>query len=180
MRILGVDPGSVTTGWGLICGSSAQPELLDSGLIHLRGSDFANRLAFLKRQFEDLVDRLHPDSSAVESPFHGANPRSALQLAHARGVILAGLAAAGVEVVEYTPATVKKSVTGNGRAAKSQVQTMVYKLLATSAHDTSNDLSDALAVALCHQASRGFSSRIPPSAPTRTRRRGRKATPEAR
>lgn len=169
MRILGVDPGSVTTGWGLIGGSSTRPELLDCGVIHLHGSDLAHRLAFLKRRFEELVGRLHPDSSAVESPFHGANPRSALQLAHARGVILASLAAAGVEVAEYTPATVKKSVTGSGRAAKPQVQTMVYKLLSTAAHDTSNDLSDALAVALCHQASHGFSSRLP-----------RTADPEAR
>ncbi len=177
MRILGVDPGSITTGWGFIGGSPSSPELLESGVIHLRGSDFASRLAVLRREFEALVERLHPDTSAVESPFHGANARSALQLAHARGVILAGLAAAGIEVAEYSPATVKKSVTGSGRADKTQVQTMVYRLLATQLRDKSNDLSDALAVALCHQASRSFSARCP--APARAGRRKRAAGPEA-
>jgi len=175
-----VDPGSLTTGWGLIGGSPARPELLDCGVIRLRGADFANRLAVLQREFEELVDRLKPDTSAVESPFHGANPRSALQLAHARGVILASLATAGVEVTEYTPATVKKSVTGNGRAAKPQVQTMVYKLLATPARNASRDLSDALAVALCHQASRSFSARCPRPAQAREGRGKRAADPEAR
>ena len=180
MRILGVDPGSIITGWGLIDGSPSRPELLDCGLIRLSGADFATRLAVLRNQFEELLERLHADSSAVESPFQGTNPRSALHLAHARGVILAGLAAAGIEVAEYTPATVKKSVTGNGRAAKPQVQTMVYKLLATSARSTSSDLSDALAVALCHQASRGFSSRCPRPTPARTGRSGQIVDPETR
>ena len=178
MRILGVDPGSITTGWGLIGGSPSRPELLECGVIRLRGTDFADRLAVLKREIEALVDRLHPDSSAVESLFHGANARSAQQLAHARGVIMASLAAAGVELAEYSPATIKKSVTGSGRADKLQVQTMVYKLLATPARDTSTDLSDALAVALCHQASRNFSARCP--GPTRKERRSRPAEPGVR
>jgi len=180
LRILGVDPGSITTGWGLIGGSPSRPELLDAGVIRLSGADFAIRLGLLKVQFEELIGRLHPDSSAVESPFHAANSRSALQLSHARGVILAGLAAAGVDVAEYTPATVKKSVTGSGRAGKSQVQTMVYKLLATSSRNASTDLSDALAVALCHQASRGFSSRCPRPAPARPGRPRPAVDPETR
>jgi crossover junction endodeoxyribonuclease RuvC len=173
-----VDPGSNATGWGLIGGTSTRPELLESGVIRLRGTGLANRLAFLRREFEALVERVRPDSSAVESPFHGANARSALQLAHARGVILAGLAAAGIEVTEYTPATVKKSVTGNGRAAKPQVQAMVYKLLATAVGDRSSDRSDALAVALCHQASRSFSARCPAPDPVRPARRSRPGGPE--
>ena len=100
-----------------------------------------------------LLERLGPEQAAVESPFHGVNPRSALQLAHARGVILAALHGAGVPLTEYAPAAVKLSVTGNGRAEKAQVQDMVVRLLRIPggrAPDT--DAADALAVALCHLA----------------------------
>lgn len=177
-----MDPGSLTTGWGLIGGSINRPELLECGLVRLRGDDFAARLAKLKGEFEDLVDRLQPDSAAVESPFHGANARSALQLAHARGVVMAVLAAAGVEVAEYTPAVVKKAVTGNGRATKPQVRAMVFRLLAAPARDTASDLSDALAVALCHSASRAFAARLPrpAAASPRPRRPGGAAREKTR
>jgi crossover junction endodeoxyribonuclease RuvC len=109
----------------------------------------ATRLARLHVQFAELVVRLAPSCAAVETPFQGANPRSAFQLAHARGVILAALAAAGLEVSEYSPAAVKKSVTGNGRAPKEQVRRMVQSLLASRSLAPA-DASDALAVALCH------------------------------
>jgi crossover junction endodeoxyribonuclease RuvC len=151
-RILGVDPGSLVTGWGLVDASPGRASLLDCGIIRTasRGAaDLASRLARLRGELEDLVARLSPSCAAVETPFHGVNPRSALQLAHARGVILAALAAAGLEVAEYTPAAVKKSVTGNGRAPKEQVRRMVRCLL--SARSLARvDASDALAVALCH------------------------------
>jgi crossover junction endodeoxyribonuclease RuvC len=151
----------MTTGWGLIGGTANRPELLECGVIRLRGSDFAARLGALKTEFELLLTRLEPTSAAVEGAFHGAHARAALQLAHSRGVILATLAAAGLEVDEYSPATVKKSVTGNGRATKDQVRTMVYRLLSASDRQASRDLSDALAVALCHVATRAFARRVP-------------------
>jgi crossover junction endodeoxyribonuclease RuvC len=93
----------------------------------------------------------------VESPFHGPNARAALQLAHARGVVLACLGQAGIQVAEYSPATIKKAITGTGKADKEQVQAMVRRLLGNPA-DESRDVSDALAVAYCHLASSGFAA----------------------
>lgn len=153
MRILGVDPGSLHAGWGLIGGMPRHPTLLASGIIHLPATGaFPTRLHRLHRDFEDLVGRLAPTAAAVESPFHGANARSALQLAHARGVLLLVLAAAGLPIAEYAPAVVKKSVTGNGRAEKVQVQQMVARLLGLRNQTPPRDAADALAVALCHVA----------------------------
>ena len=155
-RILGIDPGSLVTGWGLVGGTPNRPRWLDAGIVRLgRSSDAAPlRLWRLWRELSTLIERLRPDSAAVESPYHGSNARSALQLAQARGVALAALAGAGVEVVEYTPATVKKTVTGNGRAAKEQVRAMVARLLGRASLPGTDDLSDALAVALCHASIR--------------------------
>lgn len=117
--------------------------------------------------------RIQPSSAAVEAPFQGANARSALQLAHARGVILAVLACAGVEVTEYTPAMVKKSVVGNGRAPKEQVQWMVSRLLALSRPTGSSDASDALAVALCHVSVHGYRAAVERSTTAVLTRRNR-------
>ena len=173
MRILGVDPGSVITGWGLVSGDPRRPRLLESGVIRLgTTADFPSRLARLQRELTDVVDRVRPDQAAVESPFHGKSARSALQLAHARGVVLAVLAASGIEVTEYSPASVKKSVTGRGRAEKSQVRAMVAQLIAPAVVRGPEDLSDAVAVALCHGATAGYRaaiSRVRVVAPQRRR-----------
>ncbi len=158
MRILGVDPGSRITGWGLIGGTPSRARLLDGGIIRLGSSrdPLAERMLRLQRELEPLVASLKPTAAAVESPFHGKSARSALQLAHSRGVILAVLAGAGLQVAEYSPATVKKSVTGSGQADKDQVRVMVGRLLGDPAADRGHDLSDALAVALCHACSDGL------------------------
>ncbi len=103
-----------------------------------------------------MVARLAPAVAAVETPFHGPGARSALQLAQARGVILAVLAAAGVQVAEYTPTAVKKAVTGNGRAGKEQVRSMVCHLVGMQDSGQSHDISDAIAVALCHLTTARF------------------------
>lgn len=158
-RVLGIDPGSECTGWGLVAESSGGPVLVDCGLIRPRATEFAVRLGQLQAEVEQLLLRLAPDCAAVESPFHGVSPRSSLQLAHARGVILAALARAGVEVAEYSPATVKKAVTGNGRAEKGQVRGMIGRLLAAPMPARA-DVSDALAVSLCHVTSRRFLSAV--------------------
>jgi crossover junction endodeoxyribonuclease RuvC len=154
-RILGVDPGSLVTGWGLIGGFPSRPEWIDAGVIRLGSAPdgLAHRLSRLQDELTALVERLRPTCAAVESPYHGVNPRSSFQLAQARGVVLAVLAGAGVAVTEYTPATVKKSVTGNGRASKAQVRVMVAHLLGPQARAGSDDLTDALAVAVCHAGS---------------------------
>ncbi len=117
-----------------------------------RNIGFAPRLAALERRFEAVLERSRPDVAAVESPFHGVNARSALQLAHSRGVLLAVLGRMGIAVEEYTPATIKKTVTGSGRADKEQVRSMVQALLAVRLEGNSTDLSDALAAAYCHLA----------------------------
>lgn len=127
-------------------------------------SAFSVRLAGLQRELAGLLARLEPTSAAVESPFHGVNPRSALQLAHARGVVLAVLATTGLEVVEYTPATVKKSVTGTGGADKIQVEFMVAHTLGPAAAESRGDRADAIAVALCHLFSMSTRLRVAGSA----------------
>jgi len=99
-----------------------------------------------------VIRREAPTSAAVEAPFHGKSSRAALQLAHARGVVLAVLAEAGLEIGEYSPATVKQSVAGNGRADKLQVRRMIGCLLGPAAAKGPDDLTDALAVAWCHVA----------------------------
>ena len=150
-RILGIDPGSLHTGWGLLGGSFHRPTLIDSGVIRLgQAGSFPCRLAGLRASLEILLSRVAPTAAAVESPFQGINARSALQLAHARGVVLAALAGAGLEVVEYSPAEVKKSVTGTGRADKAQVEFMVGRTLGATAMGSCGDRADAIAVALCH------------------------------
>lgn len=118
------------------------------------------RLHALRCQFEAIVRRLAPTEAAVESPFHGLNARSALQLSHARGVVLEVLGGAGLLVVEYPPAAVKKAVTGSGRAEKDQVQGMIARLFGPDAAGRSSDAADALGVALCHAASLGLRSAL--------------------
>jgi crossover junction endodeoxyribonuclease RuvC len=135
--------------------------LLECGEIRLGvGLPLPVRLHRLTVEFEILVRRLAPMAAAVETPFHGVNARAALQLAHARGVLLAVLAGAGVPVSEYSPAAVKKAVTGNGRAEKIQVQGMVGRLVGSQSPSEGLDRADALAVALCHMASIGLLSAI--------------------
>jgi crossover junction endodeoxyribonuclease RuvC len=120
-----------------------------------RSNSLAARLAELQQKFERLIGELEPTSAAVEAPFHGINARSALQLAHARGVILAVLARDGVEISEYTPATIKKSVAGSGRADKLEVGRTTAWILGPDASGQPPDVSDALAIALCHLSMQG-------------------------
>ncbi len=102
-----------------------------------------------------MVRTHRPTQAAVEATFHGVNARAAFQLAHARGVVLAVLGGEGIPVAEYSPASVKKAVTGNGRADKGQVQAMIGRLLGASARNGPYDVSDALGVAVCHAATLG-------------------------
>jgi len=171
VRILGVDPGSAITGWGMLDGSRAHPRLVESGVIRLGGANvgFPERLHRLALRLDEVVRRLAPTAAAVEAPFHGVNARSALQLAHARGVVLATLAGAGVSVAEYAPAAIKSAVAGNGRAPKEQIHAMVVRLLGVEALPGPSDRADAIAVALCHVASMGFPSVARPGLTRRPR-----------
>lgn len=160
-RVLGVDPGTLLTGWGLVGGTSSSPTLIECGVIRLRhAGSMARRLALIHEEIATLVVRLAPTVAAVEAPFHGVSARAALQLAHGRGAVLAALGSGGLEVAEYSPAQVKKSLVGSGRADKAQVGTMVARLLGESPGVRTPDVSDALAVALCHLAVEGFAAAV--------------------
>jgi crossover junction endodeoxyribonuclease RuvC len=153
MLILGLDPGSLHTGYGLLqkgatSGSSFQ--LVEAGRFSgPREMALPARLARLVAGLQELLVRHQPDVAVLESPFHGMNARSLIVLAQARGALLAALAGRGLEIREYTPAEVKSAVTGNGRADKEQVARMVRLILGVADQGWPSDATDALAVALC-------------------------------
>jgi len=172
MRILGIDPGSLATGYGLVERCDGQIHHLGHGVIRSpRGTPLPERLARLHRELTRLIERERPESAAVERVFVAADPRAALVLGQARGVILAALAEGRVEVTELAAREVKQAVTGSGAAAKSQVQAMVRQLLSLSA-DPPSDAADALAIALCcAQGGRLRALGVRAGARRRTRRR---------
>ncbi len=147
--MLGVDPGSSATGWAVIESSGSRARMVECGVVRPRGGGRAERLADLARRLDEVVVRLAPDAAAVESAFTARNPRSALSLAEARGVVLCVLGGRGLPVASYSPAQVKSSIVGTGRAEKQQVVFMVVRLLALTG-DPPRDAADAAAVALTH------------------------------
>ncbi len=149
MIILGLDPGSRYTGYGVVEQEGSRLRELDSGRIVLVSEPSpAARMALLAEGVEQALDRWQPAAAALETLFHGRNSRSLIALAQARGVILSVLGRRGLDVEEVSPAEVKKAVCGNGRADKTQVARMVEVLLGASAGRRSADASDALAVAI--------------------------------
>ncbi|MDH4248960.1 MAG: crossover junction endodeoxyribonuclease RuvC [Deltaproteobacteria bacterium] len=152
MRILGIDPGSRFTGWGLVEQVRNTPSYLASGTIRLKpDAPLAERLVVLARELEAVLETHRPETCALEQIFSARNARSALVLGHARGVILQTVATRSIPVMEYTATQVKQAVTGTGRAGKSQVQKMV-SLLLSRREALQEDEADALAVALTHAA----------------------------
>ena len=150
MRVLGIDPGSRATGYGLVDGVGGRPSHVDNGVITLSARlELPVRLARLTAGLEELVERHAPEAASVETVFAHRNVRSALVLAQARGAILAVLGRHHIPVFEYAPAVVKTTVTGYGRAEKAQMQKMIRMLL-NLREDAASDASDALAVAICH------------------------------
>lgn len=150
MLILGLDPGSLHTGYGLVEKAGSELRAVDWGRISIpRRQELSRRLANLVASVGELLDRCSPDLAVLETPFHGLNARSLIVLAQARGALLASVGGRGLEVREYTPAEVKSAVTGNGRAGKEQVARMVQLLLALEGETLAEDTSDALAVAVC-------------------------------
>jgi crossover junction endodeoxyribonuclease RuvC len=152
MLILGLDPGSRVTGWGIVRQDGARSIYVASGALHLdEEADLATRLADLSVRLDKLLRDHRPDCAAIEQIFSAKSARSALILGHARGVLLATLARARLPIHEYPPVQVKQAVTGSGRADKDQVQRMVAVLLNHRTKMTADE-SDALAVALSHGA----------------------------
>jgi crossover junction endodeoxyribonuclease RuvC len=151
VRVLGTDPGTAITGYGVVEGDADHLVAVTYGVITTPAHwPLAQRLQEIYRQLHALVSEWRPESAAVEELFFSKNARTALMVGHARGVVLLALADAGLTVHEYKPAEVKQSVTGYGAAPKQQVQIMVQHLLGLSEVPTPDDAADALAVAICH------------------------------
>ena len=162
MRILGVDPGSITTGFGVIHSEKGKLTLVEQGSISTRrGAELAERLAVIHAGLVDVIARTAPEAVAVETPFAGQNVKSLIQLAHARGIVLLAAQSAKLDIFEYAPRSIKSAVVGYGAAEKEQVAKMVRMLLPGCATlKMSADASDALAIAICHAHTAGSPARI--------------------
>jgi crossover junction endodeoxyribonuclease RuvC len=160
--VLGVDPGSLRTGYGALETDGRRHRLIEMGVVApgKRGS-LPQKLRHIHAGVSALIERLGPDALAVEDVFHAANTRTALVLGHVRGVVLLAGAERGVPVHEYPPATVKQQITGFGRAEKGQVAFMVTRLLGLPADAEPGDATDALAVALCFACQRACLETMP-------------------
>ncbi|MBK8005158.1 MAG: crossover junction endodeoxyribonuclease RuvC [Gemmatimonadetes bacterium] len=166
MKVLGVDPGTAATGYGVVeRGPLGGFQLVECGVIRpTRGAALPQRLRELHEDLVALLTRHHPDVLAVEEAFHARNARTTLVLGHARGVILLAGAEAGVEIAEYPPAVIKKTVTGKGAAQKPQVGYMVAQLLRLKDAPKPTDAADGVAVALTrllgarHHKTRGMAA----------------------
>lgn len=157
MLILGIDPASGSTGYGVVESRGGRLRALSHGtIVPPRGLLFLDRLPHIASAVETLVREVAPDGAAVEDVFHARNSRVALQLGHVRGAALLPLLRAGVPVYEYSPRLVKQAVTGSGAAEKEQVRRMVRLLLGLGDSPLPLDASDALAVAICHAHSIPF------------------------
>ena len=151
MRILGIDCGTERTGFGVIDSDGRTHTFITAGVLRTKPSfSLEFRLKQIAEGLRDVFRDFSPEVVAVEEVFHAVNAKSALKLAHVRGVALLQAAEAGLPVSEYSPLEVKMSVVGYGRAEKQQVQMMVHSLLRIEEKFASFDVSDALAVAICH------------------------------
>jgi len=162
VRVLGVDPGTVTCGWGVVDCRGPQLFHVSSGAIHAAASgrrDISLRLAFIYSSLLEVIDEHHPEELSLERNFVARNVQSAFRLGEARGVAMAAAAARGLRVSEYTPMTIKQSVVGYGRADKLQVQLAVQRLL-TLAAAPATDIADALAAGLCHGLAGRFEAKV--------------------
>ncbi|GAA4414528.1 crossover junction endodeoxyribonuclease RuvC [Nibrella viscosa] len=149
--ILGVDPGTQIAGYGIIQVQNGQMRMLQYGVVHL--SKYSTHELKLKKLYDTilrLIDDYLPDEMAIEDPFFGKNVQAMLKLGRAQGVSMAAALSRGIPIVEYSPRTVKQSVTGNGNAAKEQVSHMVSHLLNAELAPEFFDATDALAIAICH------------------------------
>ena len=160
MRILGIDPGYATIGFGLVEAERAQVKMVTYGAITTpAGLPLSKRLYQIGTDMEDLIGQLKPDVISIEELFFNTNITTGIAVAHGRGVLLYAAEKCGVPLYEYPPGQVKLAVTGYGKAEKRQVMDMTKRLLKLKAVPRPDDAADALALALCH--ARSFTSRLP-------------------
>jgi len=153
VRVLGIDPGSEITGWGVVEGDSDGRcyNLIEFGVLKLTSSaSFAARLLKISRGLDEIINKFKPDACAIEEAFYAANPKVTLKLGQVRGVALLAAEAAALQIGEYSPRLIKQTVAGYGNAEKHQVQEMVRVLLSLKSVPEPHDAADALAVAICH------------------------------
>ena len=162
MRVFGIDPGSVRTGYGCVDTDGTRHRLVTCGVIATPAqAALPEKLKFIHDGLTRLLASAGPECVVIENLFHARNVKSALILGHARGVAVLAAMQAGLSVVEYTPAEIKLAVVGYGRAEKPQVQHMVQLLLGLDTAPSPHDAADALAVAICHVHSQGATARRP-------------------
>ena len=150
MKILGIDPGLVCTGWGIVEKRNESYYSIAYGTISTKSKEsLAKRLAQIHSGLIKIIDKYNPSALSIEDVFVKKNIRSALMLGHARGVAMLAGVQANLSVIEYTPREVKKAITGRGGASKEQVQFMLKTLLNLKELPTPLDASDALSIALC-------------------------------
>lgn len=161
MRILGIDPGSRRTGFGIIEIQGDRATAVHFGVIKAGNGEFTERLGIIFNGIRELIAEYQPREAAVESVFMSHNAASALKLGQARGAAICAVIDAGLPAAEYSPRSVKQAIVGRGAADKQQVQHMVRVLLGLS-ESPQEDAADALAVALCHHHTQATLSRMPP------------------
>lgn len=151
MRILGIDPGTATTGFGVIDWENGKAKFVDAGIISTPAhEEMPNRLLTIQKELGQLIAESKPDAMAVELLYFAANVKTAIAVGQARGVVLAVGAGAKLSMHEYTPLQVKQAITGYGRADKKQIQEMVKTMLGLNEVPKPDDAADGLAIAITH------------------------------
>jgi crossover junction endodeoxyribonuclease RuvC len=161
MVVLGIDPGTANTGYGVVARRDGRLVALDGGtIVTAAGMDPGRRLATIHARVGELLDEHRPDALAVEDLYFGTNARSAFAVGQARGVVILAAGQRGLPCSSYTPQQIKAAVCGSGRAEKGQVQRMVQRLLGLTDLPAPDHAADALAVAICHANGAGLQRRI--------------------
>ena len=161
MRVLGIDPGSETLGWGVVEGSGLKYSLVDFGTVKSSAKQaFSKRLLKVYQGVAEVIDKYSPEVLAVEDTFYAVNVGVALKLGQVRGAMLLLAEQRGLAIAEYSPRLIKQTVVGYGAAEKQQVQEMVKILLRMKTAPTPHDAADALAIAICHFHHAGMQDKI--------------------
>ena len=161
MKVLGIDPGSETLGWGVVEGESLKYKLIDFGTIKSNPKErFSKRLLKIFDGVADIIWKFQPDVVSIEEAFYAVNVNVAMKLGQVRGIVMLAGEKAGLEIAEYSPRLVKQTVVGYGNAEKHQVQEMVRLLLKLKSAPQPHDAADALAIAICHFHHAGVQNRI--------------------
>lgn len=161
MIILGIDPGTATTGWGVIDCENQKVKALGYDYISTKaGLALSKRLYIIYNSLHEIILKYKPDVVAVEELFFTKNVKTAIAVAHARGVILFAAEEMGLEVAEYTPLQIKQAITGYGRADKKQMQYMTKQILGLEKVPSPDDVADALSAALCHYNSYKWNKKV--------------------